>query len=617
MMSLAWPILAIAAVAAAGSADQLQDLSIEELSQIQVTSAGKREEPLSQAPASLFVITNQDIIRQGATSLPEVLRLAPNLDVQRIDARQYAVTARGFQGYETANKLLVQIDGRSIYSTLASSVFWDLFDTPLEDIDRIEVISGPGGTLYGANAVNGVINITSKDARDTIGLLTRGTGATLEQTGLVRYGAPIGVDGAIRVYVEGWNRQGFPSSGRRVIRDGGEGWQTGFRSDFGAGSHQLTLQGDVFKHYYDSGAKDGDDGQNILGRWTRIGDDGSQTQVQGYYSRFARQFTLVFDRLETSDISIQHNRTEGRHAIVFGGGARMVRDKFVNDLNIFKLAPQSKRLWIFNAFAQDRVDLGSGVSATAGLKLEKTTFTGVELLPSFRLAWSSTTGHLLYASAARALREPSRIDRDLTAPGILDGSRFQAEKLTALELGYRGRPSRDVSVSIAAFYNLYDDLRSTATTPITIFPVRLANGIKGHSFGVEAWANAQVTNWWRLSAGISTLDKNFHLKPGQVDIQKFISLGNDPDYHLQAGSRFDLTPTLGFDIQVRRYGSRPDPHVPAYTDADARLGWRVGDKVELYLAGNNLLHDSRPESEDVNRGQFVRRVVYLGARFGL
>ena len=236
---MAWPILAgFALAAAAGSADQLQDLSIEELTKIKVTSVGKREEPLSEAPASLYVITNQDIIRQGATSLPEVLRLAPNLDVQRIDARQYAITARGFQGYETANKLLVQIDGRSIYSTLADSVFWDLFDTPLEDIDRIEVISGPGGTLYGANAVNGVINITSKDARDTIGVLARATGGNLEQTGLIRYGAPIGGDGAIRVYAEGWNRQGFPSSGDRVISDGGEGWQAGFRSHLGAGAGQ-------------------------------------------------------------------------------------------------------------------------------------------------------------------------------------------------------------------------------------------------------------------------------------------------------------------------------------------------------------------------------------------
>ncbi|MBA2920454.1 TonB-dependent receptor plug domain-containing protein [Sphingomonas horti] len=622
---MAWPILAgFALTAAAAAPDQsdLQNYSIEDLTHLTVTSAGKREEPLSQAPAALYVITNQDILRQGATSLPEVLRLAPNLDVQRVDARQYAITARGFQGYETANKLLVQIDGRSIYSTLSDSVFWDLFDTPLEDIDRIEVISGPGGTLYGANAVNGVINITTKDARDTIGVLARGTAGNLEQTGLIRYGAPVGANGAIRVYAEGWNRQGFPASGGRDLRDGGEGWQAGLRSDFGSGSDQFTLQGDVFQHYYDSGAEDGDDGQNILARWTHAHDDGAQTEVQGYYSRFARRFFLVFDRLATTDLSVQHNRTEGRHAIVVGAGARMIADKFVNDLNQFQLVPQSKTLWIYNAFAQDRVDLGGGVAVTAGLKLEKTTFTGVEVLPSVRLAWQPTPGHLLYASAARALREPSRIDRDLTAidprTGLkfLEGGMFQAEKLTALEIGYRGQPVRSVSFSVAAFYNLYDDLRSTEITPVTTFPVRLANGIKGHSWGIEAWANAQLTDWWRLSAGIATLDKNFHLKPGATDIQNFISLGNDPDYNLQLGSRFDFTPSLGLDVQVRRYGSRPNPHVPAYTDADARLGWRVSPAVELYLAGSNLLHDERPESEDVSRGQLVHRIVYLGARFG-
>jgi iron complex outermembrane receptor protein len=608
---------ALAAAAAAPDQADLQNYSIEDLTHLTVTSAGKREEPLSAAPASLFVITNQDIVRQGATSLPEVLRLAPNLDVQRVDARQYAITARGFQGYETANKLLVQIDGRSIYSTLADSVFWDLFDTPLEDIERIEVISGPGGTLYGANAVNGVINITTKDARDTIGVLARGTAGNLEQTGLIRYGAPIGESGAIRVYAEGWNRQGFPSSKGRVIADGGEGWQSGFRSDFGGGSDQFTLQGDVFKHSYDSGADDGDDGQNILGRWTHTHGNGAETQVQGYYNRFARRFTLVFDRLETTDLSVQHNRTEGAHSIVVGAGARMTRDKFVNNANFFQLTPQSKTLWIYNAFAQDRIDLGGGVAVTGGLKLEKTTFTGVELLPSVRLAWQLSSDHLLYASAARALREPSRIDRDLTAPGFLVGGTFQAEKLTALEAGYRGQPARNVSLSVATFYNLYDDLRSTATTPVTVVPFRLANGIKGHTWGVEAWGTAQMTDWWRLSAGISTLHKSFHLDPGAVDAGNFVSLGNDPDYHLQLASRFDFTPSLGLDVQVRRYGSRPNPKVPAYTDADARLGWRVAPAVELYVAGSNLFHDSRPESEDVNRGQLVHRIVYLGARFGL
>lgn len=615
---MAWPILAgYALAAAAAGADQLADLSLEELAQIQVTSAGKRQELLSGAPASLYVITNGDILRSGATSLPEVLRLAPNLDVQRIDARQYAVTARGFQGYETANKLLVQIDGRSIYSTLSSSVFWDLFDMPLEDIERIEVISGPGGTLYGANAVNGVINITSKDARDTQGVLARATAGNFEQTALVRYGGPVGATGAFRVYAEGWNRQGLPASGGRDLRDGGKGWQTGFRSDFGGGSDRITLQGDVFKHYYDGPTDDGDNGQNFLGRWTHAADDESSTEVQAYYARFARSFLSVYDRLETGDLSLQHNRTEGRHSLVIGGGLRMLRDKFVNNINIFKLDPESKSLWILNGFAQDRIDLGSGLALTAGLKVEKTTFTGAEFLPSARLAWQPNETVLLYASAARAVREPSRIDRDLTAEGFLEGGTFQAEKLTALEVGYRGQPAHNVTLSVSLFYNRYDDLRSTEATPVSVFPVRLANGIRGDVWGVEAWGAVQLAPWWRLSAGIATLDKDFRLKSGQADLQNFISLGNDPDYHVQLGSRFDFTPELGLDLEVRRYGSRPNPHVPAYTDADARLGWRLSPSVELYLAGNNLFHDRREESADVNRGQLVRRMVSLGARFGL
>lgn len=613
-----WPYLAALASGAAeapAEGGQLTGLSIEELAQLEVTSAGRRPEPLAEAPASLFVITNEDILRWGGTSLPEVLRLAPNLDVQRIDARQYAVTARGFQGYETSNKLLVQIDGRSIYSTLASGVFWDLWETPLEDVDRIEVISGPGGTLYGVNAVNGVVNITSKDARDTIGVLARATAGAEEQTGLLRFGTSLGGDGAVRAYAMGYHRDGFPASGARDLPDGGTGWQAGFRADFGSDLGQVTLQGDVFDHSSDGPRDDGDRGWNLLGRWTGTGADGSATQAQAYYSRFSRRFLGVFDRFEMGDVSLQHNRTEGRHSLVVGGGVRFNRDKFVNTANFFQLVPQTKSLWILNGFAQDRIDLGSGLALTAGLKLEKTTFTGLEVMPSARLAWRPAGDHLLYASAARAVREPSRIDRDLEAPGILEGGTFEAEKLTALELGYRGQPSSDASVHVSVFYHIYDDLRSTQPTPITLFPVRLANGIRGNSWGVEAWGQVQLLPWWRLNAGFTTLDKNFRLKPGETDLENFISLGNDPGFIGRLGSRLDLGPDVGLDLQLRHYASRPRPAVPAYTDLDARIGWRVTPEVELYLSGINLLHDRRAESEDTDRGQLVQRVVTLGARF--
>lgn len=618
---MGWTFLAgmvlAGATADAPPPEQLGSLSIEELAQLEVTSAGRRAEPLSQAPVSLFVITNEDILRWGGSSLPEVLRLAPQLDVQRIDARQYAVTARGFQGAETANKTLVQIDGRSIYSTLAATVFYELYSTPLEDIDRIEVISGPGGTLYGTNAVNGVINVTTKDARETLGLLARATGGSVEQTGLLRYGMPLGEGGAVRVYAEGWNRQGFPPSGTRNLRDGNIGWQTGFRADLGSDTDQFTLQGDWSEHDNDSAPGDHDETQNVLGRWTHAHRDGAQTQVQGYYSRYARRFTLVSDRLEIMDLTVQHNRTEGTHALVAGAGVRRTDDKFVNTLNFFNLVPQAKGLWILNAFLQDRIDLGRGLAVTLGVKAEKTTFTGVEIMPNVRLAWQPSPDHLLWASANRAVREPSRIDRDLAAPGILVPGTFEGEELTAFELGYRGQPSSNSSVSVVAFYNLYDNLRSTKITPGTILPVRLANGIRGKNWGVEARGAVQVAPWARLTAGLTVLDGDFRLKRGETDLENFISLGNDPDYYGQVGGRLDFTPRLAFDFQVRRYGRRPKPRVPAYTDADARLGWRVGDRLELYLTGTNLFHDRRPESEDTDRGQLVQRIVSLGARFGL
>jgi iron complex outermembrane receptor protein len=609
--------VALAAASAASGADQLTSLSIEELAQIEVTSASRRAEPLSGAPASLFIITNEDILRWGATSLPEVLRLAPQLDVQRVDSRQYAVTARGFQGAETANKTLVQIDGRSIYSTLAATVFYELFDTPLEDIDRIEVISGPGGTLYGTNAVNGVINIMTKDARETQGLLARATAGSLEQTGLIRYGLPLGENGGVRVYLEGWSRDGFPASGNRTISDGSIGWQTGFRADFGGAANQFTLQGDWFEHEVDTASGDNDNGQNILARWTNTAEGGAQTQVQAYYSRFARRFTQVYDRLETSDVSVQHNRTEGRHALVVGGGVRRTRDRFDNDLNAFVLDPEAKTLWIYNAFVQDRIDLGNGIAVTAGLKAEKTTFTGVELIPNLRLAWQPNRDLLLWAAASRAVREPSRIDRDLTHPVILRAGTFEAEKLTAFELGYRGQPAPDLTLSVTGFYNLYDDLRTTKITPVTVLPVQLANGIRGDNWGVEAWGAVQLSRWLRLNAGVTWLDGDFRLKRGETDLENFISLGNDPDYYGQLGGRIDFTPAMGFDFQVRHYASRPRPRVPAYTDADARLGWRVADKAELYLSGTNIFHNRRKESEDTDRGQLVRRVVSLGVRFGI
>lgn len=605
----------VAAPAAAQDVEQLRDLSIEQLAQLEVTTPSKRAEPLSGVPAALFIITGSDIIRSGATSLPEALRLAPNLDVQRIDARQYAITARGFQGAETANKLLVQIDGRSIYSTLFSGVFWELFDVPAEDIERIEVISGPGGTLYGVNAVNGVVNILSKDARETRGVVARATAGNLERTAVLRWGGRLGNDGGIRIYASGFDRDGFPAEAPRGdLLDGGRGGQLGFRADLGLGGSDLTIQGDAFEQDNGDGRADG---QNLLGRWTVQHGGLATTEVQAYYSRYRRRFLTVEDRLEIADLSVQHNLDTGRHQIVAGAGLRFTHDNFVNRLNAFQLEPPSRTLWIWNAFLQDRIDLGHGVSLTAGTKLEQITYTDVQVLPSIRLAWQISPDHLLWGGVSRAVRAPSRIDRQLAAPGILLPGTFEPEQLTAIELGYRGQPDRKLSLSVNLFYNRYDRLRTTKPDPATIFPVRLANGLRGETWGVEAWAAWQATPWWRLNAGVATLGKRFRLRPGEVDLENGISLGNDPDYNWQLGSRLDLTDRLSLDAQLRSYASRPQPRVPAYYDINARLGWRVANKVELFLTGVNLLDARRPESADTDRGQLIRRTISAGLRFGI
>ncbi|HEX8381912.1 MAG TPA: TonB-dependent receptor [Sphingomonas sp.] len=603
----------LSAAAAAQSVDDLRNLSIDQLAEIEVTSASKRPEPVSAAPAAIYVITGDDVVRSGAPSLAEALRLAPNLQVQRVDARQYAVSARGFAGYETSNKLLVLVDGRSIYSTLFSGVLWDLRQIPTEDLDRIEVISGPGGSLWGANAVNGVINVTSKSALDTMGARVAAAAGPLERNGYARFGGALGEAGAYRVYAGGYDRSGMPAGNGGPFEDGGRGLRGGFRTDWSAGAGNITVQGDLFRQRGDSGSRD--KGHNLLARWTTPVGQAGGLQVQAYYDRFSRDFSGVFDALATYDLAVQHDWTTGRHKIVWGGGIRATRDRFVNGANAFGLDPISRTLWIGNIFAQDSIALTPTLTVTAGAKAEQQSYTGLQILPSVRLAWQPVEGTLLWSAVSRAIRAPSRIDRELVFPGVLEAGGFRSEKLTAIEAGYRGQPTADTSLSVSVFYNLYDDLRTTSTDPVTGFlPVRLANDLRGHEYGVEAWATAALTPWWRLSAGLSTLHKDFRLRPGATDLENGISLGNDPDFQLLLRSRFDVTRDIDLDVALRGVDSLPDPRVPTYVEANARIAWRARPGVELFAAGENLLHDRHDESADTDRGQLIRRSVVAGVR---
>ena len=594
------------------AAKSLDEMSIEELAQVQVTSVSKHAQSLSDAPAAIYVIGSEDIRRSTATSLPEALRLAPNLLVQRIDAHQYTVSARGFSGPETSNKLLALIDGRTIYSPLHAGIFWDIREPMLEDLDRIEVISGPGGTLWGPNAVNGVINITSKSALDTLGGVIRATAGARELTAAVRYGAALGDSGAFRVYANGFDREGLPSGRAPDFPDGSEGIRTGFRSDWAGDVNVITVQGDYF--YNDLFGEGRDTGHNILGRWTHAFDEGSALQIQAYYDKVDRQFIGVRDKLETFDASAQHNLTIGAHQFVWGAGIRTTNDLFVNLLNGFQLDPPRKRLWVGNLFVQDSWSLGGGVTLIGGVKLERTSFSGIEVLPNLRIAWKSSEKALFWAAASRGVRTPSRIDRNLVFPGFLESRSFNTEELIAFEAGYRGQPWEGTSLSLSLFYNLYDDLRTTELHPVTILPVRLDNGLKGHSYGIEAWGSHQLLPWWRLSAGISTLHKDFHLKPGHVDIENGISLGNDPDFQVMARSQMTLGDRFEIDVMIRGVDSLPDPRTPGYVDADARLAWNLDDRIELFMIGTNLFHKLRDDSGYTDSGQSVVRTISAGTR---
>lgn len=594
----------------------LSAFSIEELAQIPVRSASRQEEPLSGAPTALYVITENDILTSAATSLPEVLRLAPNLQVQQIDASQYAITARGFNGPETANKLLVLIDGRSIYTPLQSQVFWNLHSPLLEDINQIEVISGPGGTLYGPNAVNGVVSITSRDAQDTIGTLLRATAGAYERTAAVRHGLAIGNSGAARVYANWHEREDLPDGVGFGSNDAFRGWQTGFRADFSSEADHVTVQGDIFDGEAKGVEGDGNHGHNLLARWSRTLTPSTSFQIQAYYDDFEREFILVRDSLQTFDVEAQFNANVGTHTLIAGGGIRTTRDEFINNLNQFVLDPPSRRLWVYNAFVQDRLRLSPELSLIAGMKLERSSFTGFQFLPNLRIAWQPDERNLVWAAVSRAVRTPSRIDRQLSAlPILAPATDFRSEKLVAFEGGYRGQPFSHTNLSVSLFFNLYDDIRTTEFAPDGGLPIRLANSLEGHTYGIEAWSNSQLAPWWRLSLGVATIWKDFDTDAGTTDISGMAALGDDPTYQLLARTQIEFSPRLHATIGARLIDEiETAPSIDGYIEADARLAYRMSDTLELYVAGRNLLQRSHAESNDSNQAQLAQRSVFAGAR---
>jgi iron complex outermembrane recepter protein len=590
----------------ADSMSSLKALSIQDLMKIEVTSVSKAAEPLNDAAASIYVITREDILHSGAQSIPDMLRLAPNLQVAQITSTSYAITARGFNG-PAASKLLVLIDGRTVYTPYHSGVAWDVQDVLPQDIERIEVISGPGATLWGANAVNGVINITTRKSSDTQGPLLDVGGGNLEQRGNIQYGGQIGDATHYRAYVDSFHYAQDVMANGAGAQDDWRMTQGGFRMDWTPPGDLVTLQGDFYQGSedgYQVPVREDTYGQNVLARWSHLLADGSALQIQGYYDHPVQSLPGVNrDDLHTYDLDLQHSFSWGtRQSIVWGGGYRIQHDDFLLTSTLLQQAyfsPQDRKLELGNAFLQDTVALTPALKLILGMKIEDDPYTGVAPLPNARLSWKLPDNNMLWAAISRAVRAPSRLDRDLyerVGPEVLlAGGDFQSEKLTAYELGYRVQPTSRSSISVSTFYNVYTDLRTAELSPGGVFPVMFANLMAGDTYGAEVWGNYQLMTWWRLNAGANWLHKNLHFEPGSAQAGGLAVAGNDPSYQASLRSTMLLAHNGLFELELRQIGPLPDPASPAYTELNARLAWTVSPSTELSVKGTNLIHPQHLE----------------------
>ncbi len=634
------------------SAD-LTSLSLEQLMDMEVTSVTKTPERRSQSAAAIYVLTADDIRRSGATSIPEALRLVPGVEVSRINSSQWSIGIRGF-ATGLSRYTLVLIDGRSVYSPLFAGTYWDAQDTTLEDIDRIEVIRGPGGSLWGSNAVNGVINIITKSSKDTQGMLASAGGGTEERSfGDLRYGGQIGEGGHYRVYGKYFDRgASFSDAG-----DGFDAWQGGrggFRSDWDLEDKQtLTVQGDyylentgvrkvmpIYTPPFSQAVEDhtGVFGGNVMGRWNRDLGDEASASFQLYYDRTGRQDPSLYQDVDTVDGEFQHTLSPAwAQKWTYGFGYRFISDHTVGlDQPVFQFKPTHKKQALMNVFAQDQIALvRDRLTLTLGAKSERNDYTGWENQPNARLAWTPTERQTVWSAVSRAIRTPSRLDRepDITfavvppspmfpvtsAARYVPNDAYLSEKLMAYELGYRAQPAESLMTSVDGFYNRYDDIQSLnldlahfffETNPFrAVIPFFFENKVRGKIYGGEFNAVWNPLKNWRLEAVYSFARVVLENKGGSTDgVTVPQKEGLTPRHQVSLRSRMDLPGGFELDPTARYVDVLPAEAIPAYWTMDLRLGWRPADSLELSVTGQNLLQPHHPESnENVNE---IQRGVY-------
>ncbi len=607
---------------AADSIETLSGLSLEELSRVEVTSVSKTAEPLSSAAAAIYVISHDQIVRSGASSIPEALRLAPNLLVTQLSASNFVIAARGLGGNPAdqnfANKILILIDGRSVYSPLYSGVYVDALQVMMQDIDRIEVISGPGATLWGANAVNGVINIVTRPAQDTAGGLVDAGAGNLTQDLSARYGGAIDDSTAYRFYGTGFHDGPERLPGDASAEDAWSKVQGGFRIDRSLAGDRFTVQGDVYRaaeqqlDQFDGLVS----GANVLTRWNHQSDR-SELQLQAYYDqteRFGPAGNGAFV-LNTYDLEFQQSINAGTaQRIVWGAGERVNVYGITNTATLL-FEPPNHSLTLADLFAQDTIALAPALSLTAGIKAEDDPFSGWTLLPDLRLAYQPSAAMLLWAAGSRAIRSPTPFDDEVveklgTLVYLIGNPNFQSERLTAYEIGWRGHASSTLTLSVTGSYNVYDDLRTVELASATqLLPLHWGNLMQGTTYGVELWAQWQVTDIWRLSPGLVALHERFHFTPGSSQLLGVAQAGDDPSSHAALNSSLDLPRHMSLDGTLRYVGALPDPALRSYVEFDARWGWHVSRALELSLSGTNLLHAHHLEAAATSGGEEIGRSV--------
>jgi iron complex outermembrane receptor protein len=601
---------------------ELKKLSIEELAETDITGSGRRPEQLEEAADAVTVITSDDLRRYGVMNLPQALRLAETLHVAQVAGPGYAISERGFN-ITTANKMLVMIDGRTVYSPVFGGVFWEAQDLLIADIDRIEVVRGPGGTLWGANAVNGVIHVVMKNAADTRGTFVNAAVGTHEMGPFaVRHGGRFRTAGSYRVY--GKVRS---LDAAELLAGGSAGnehtfGQAGFRIEADrTGNNFAVLQGDLFSG--DTGLGVDTDrsitwrGGNLLARWTGRSDRGAETTLQAYYDYFYRRVPVQYrGELHTIDLDAQHRRSLDRHLVIVGAGYRHYRGDDLGDGPAFFFEPEQRVSHRSNVFAQAELRLRPELFAILGAKLEHNEFTGAELQPTAAVRWTRGT-QTLWGSVSKAVRVPTRFDTDLrvrvpnTDTIALTGSEdFRSETVIAYEAGFRTRVGSRFSIDVAAYNNRYDELRSQET-PSPPIPIVLMNMMNATTRGVELGSKVQVLPWWQIAAGYRHLWKQFTFDAGSTDRTGGAAEANDPRHLVKFRSYLNAGARVEFDAFFRYVSSLPNPPVDAYSELDARLGYHVRPGWDLSVIGTNLLSPSHLEFRSGTPPQVYERAVTL------